>query len=148
MSLVEVVAGFVVLVIAFASFIKIINISSDMTQSSVDTRNVNNELKEYYYNGYYDKKDNNDVFSNGASQNEIFLTEWHKDGDYFNEWKKQDSGNFGGVSDTNNTKISLGNMELDIINGKLNISSTDFFARFVYKRPSLRLKPVESGSGT
>ena len=141
MSLVEIVAGFVVIVIAFASFIKIINLSSEMTQSSVDTRNANNELKEYYYNGYYDSKDGVDVFTAGNTVSSIQLVEWHKSssGDYYEEWYKNDSGIMV-TKDTSTiyipqTTIPLSNTELVIINGKIKQSTTDFLARYVYTRP-------------
>ena len=58
MSMVEVVVGFVLLAIVFASFIKIINLASDMTESSIDIRKHNDDLKNGdYYDGWHKSSD-------------------------------------------------------------------------------------------
>ncbi len=51
MSLVEIAVGFVLLVICIASFEKIINLSTEMTSTSIDSKNKRNVFKERYFDG-------------------------------------------------------------------------------------------------
>lgn len=54
-TLVEVMAGFSLLVVLMVSFVKIIKLSSDLTNAAVEMRNNNTDFYETYYSGenYY-----------------------------------------------------------------------------------------------
>ena len=54
-TLVEVMAGFSLLVVLMVSFVKIINISSNLTIAAVDAKNKTNDFYKSYYSGenYY-----------------------------------------------------------------------------------------------
>ena len=134
MSLVEIVVGFVLIAILFGSFIKIIDLSSEMTQTSVDTRKNNNELKSRYYDGYNYNQNGKQVFSVDTGA-QVSIQEWHKDGDYFTEWKKKASGEFEESTPTG-IVIQLNNTLLHVITNKINpnSNSSDFFARYVYTK--------------
>ena len=51
MILVEIIVGFLLLVVILTSFIKIINLSSELTAAAVDSKNDKLEFEEKYYNG-------------------------------------------------------------------------------------------------
>lgn len=122
-TLVEITAGFLMLVIVMASFIKIIDLSSRMTETAVDMKKDNLEFDERFYAGYNYNVDGGTAFRSGDDEIIVFteggatvplqLTEWHKqsDGDYYEEWKK--SGDKFVLSNTSsNLKIALNNVKL------------------------------------
>ena len=51
-TLVEVTAGFLMLIVIMTSFIKIINLSSEMTNTATDMKAKNIAFEEKYYKGY------------------------------------------------------------------------------------------------
>ena len=51
-TLVEVTAGFLMLIVIMTSFIKIINLSSEMTNTATDMKTKNLAFEEEYYKGY------------------------------------------------------------------------------------------------
>ena len=61
MTLVEIVVGFLLLVVILTSFIKIINLSSELTSAAVDSKKDKLEFEEKYYNGV------NYTVSNGST---------------------------------------------------------------------------------
>ena len=63
MTLVEVMAGFMLLVVVMTSFIKIIDLSSKLTQISADTKKNRSEFEKKYYEGI-----NYDVTYTGGGQ--------------------------------------------------------------------------------
>ena len=83
MTLVEVVAGFLLLVVVMTSFIKIIQLSSRLTTISSDAKSNNLEFEEKYYSGInYTVKNGNYAFRTGDSvlvpgfgNNSIFIAE-------------------------------------------------------------------------
>lgn len=96
-TLVEITAGFLMLVIVMASFIKIINLSSEMTDKAVDIKNDNLEFDKRYYTGLNYNVDGGTAFRSGDDEvidigegnpKKIVLTEWHKlaGSDYYEEW--------------------------------------------------------------
>lgn len=99
-TLVEITAGFLMLVVIMASFIKIINLSSEMTESAVDMKKNNLEFDRKYYDGLNYNIDGKTAFRSDDSTIVNFvidnvtvpvsLTELHKqtDGDYFDEWNE------------------------------------------------------------
>ena len=50
-TLVEVTAGFLMLIVIMTSFIKIINLSSEMTNTATDMKTKNLAFEEEYYKG-------------------------------------------------------------------------------------------------
>ena len=107
-TLVEVVAGFLMLAVILTTFIKMINLSSKMTKAAVDTKKNSLEFEEKYYQGYnYNIKEKNseakpafrsEITVKDSTDNDlqISLKEWHKqeDGDYFIEWHEDTDGKF------------------------------------------------------
>lgn len=99
-TLVEITAGFLMLVVIMASFIKMINLSSEMTESAVDMKKNNLEFDRKYYTGLNYNVDGKTAFRSDDSTTVNFvidnvtvpvsLTELHKqtDGDYFDEWNE------------------------------------------------------------
>ena len=102
MTLVEVVCGFLLLVVAITSFIKIIDLSAKLSSTAVTTKEKNLNFEELYYSGQNYKLKNKKVAFReymeviDTSTNAplaINLTEWHPDGKgYFLEWNKNDKG--------------------------------------------------------
>ena len=122
-SLVEITAGFLMLVVIMASFIKIINLSSEMTDTAVDMKNSNLEFNKRYYTGYNYTVNDGTAFRAGGGETVEFhdddnaivplkLTEWHRqsDGDYFEEWNE--NTDFKIVYSSNNETITLNNITL------------------------------------
>ena len=136
MGMVEIVVGFVLLAIVAASFIKIIDLSSDMTQKSVDVQNENNDIKKRYYEGYNYSDNNKQVFS-VESPISVELQEWHKEGDFFTEWHKDSSGQF--VSqESSSTPFEINTKLYTIRDTKYSTANTvNFFAKYVYEKPLL-----------
>ncbi len=99
-TLVEITAGFLMLVVIMASFIKMINLSSEMTESAVDMKKNNLEFDRKYYTGLNYNVEGKTAFRSDDSTTVNFvidnvtvplsLTELHKqtDGDYFDEWNE------------------------------------------------------------
>jgi len=99
-TLVEITAGFLMLVVIMASFIKMINLSSEMTESAVDMKKNNLEFDRKYYTGFNYNVDGKTAFRSDDSTTVKFvidnvtvpvsLMELHKqtDGDYFDEWNE------------------------------------------------------------
>ena len=92
-TLVEITAGFLMLVIIMASFIKIINLSSEMTEKAIDLKNDNLEFDKRYYAGQNYNVDGGTAFRSGDDEvitigDGIKLIEWHKQAgsDYYEEW--------------------------------------------------------------
>lgn len=117
-TLVEITAGFLMLVIIMASFIKIINLSSEMTEKAIDLKNDNLEFDKRYYTGQNYNVDGGTAFRSGDDEvvtigDGIKLTEWHKQagGDYYVEWYK-DSNNKMVLSNSAATPIPLNNIKL------------------------------------
>ena len=145
MSMVEVVVGFVLLAIVFTSFIKIINLASDMTESSIDIRKQNDDLKNAYYSGV-DKSENGIVLTSSIVPDTIKLKEWTKNGDYYDGWHKSSDGEF--VRDeVDSYECNLNNTSLykieDLNNS--NANTVYFFAKYVYSRP-IDNTPAQEGN--
>ncbi len=95
-TLVEITAGFLMLVVIMASFIKIINLSSEMTKAAIDMKNKNIEFDRRYYAGYNYNVDGGTAFRSSGDGTTVSitiqLTEWHKRSDgYFEEWHEKDN---------------------------------------------------------
>ena len=56
-SLVEVIAGFMLLVVLLTSFVNIINLSSKLITAATDAKNSSTEFEKSYFNGYNYKAD-------------------------------------------------------------------------------------------
>ena len=121
-TLVEITAGFLMLVIIMASFIKIINLSSEMTEKAIDLKNDNLEFDKRYYAGQNYNVDGGTAFRSGDDEvidlgegdpKKLTLTEWHKQAgsDYYVEWYK-DSNNKMVTDDPAATHIPLNNIKL------------------------------------
>ena len=145
MTMVEVVVGFVLLAIVFAAFIKIINLASDMTQSSIDIRKQNDDLKKAYYSGV-DKSENGIVLSSTLIPKTIKIKEWTKNGDYYDGWHKNSDGEFV-IESVSSYECTLNNTALyrieDLNNS--NANAVYFFAKYVYTRPTNNI-PVQEGN--
>ncbi len=95
-TLVEITAGFLMLVVVMVSFIKIINLSSEMTKTAIDIKSKNIEFDRRYYAGYNYNVDGGAAFRVSGDGTTVSitmqLTEWHKmsSGDYFEEWHEKD----------------------------------------------------------
>ena len=90
-SLVEVIAGFILLVVLLTSFVKIINLSSRLTSAAVDAVNNSSDFDKAYLTGYNYKvevKNGNTTTTKSAfrtssnwtaiEQGKIVITEWEK----------------------------------------------------------------------
>ncbi len=69
MTLVEVLAGFTLLVVLVTSFVKIIKLSSELTSVAVETKNKSFEFEEKFYEGknYPVSGSNKNAFREGSS---------------------------------------------------------------------------------
>lgn len=122
-TLVEITAGFLMLVVVMASFIKIINLSSEMTETAVDMKKNNLEFDQKYFTGYnYDVNgesafrsgsDEIVVFTEGGASVPLKLIEWHKlsGSDYYEEWHES-NGKFVQSTPTNARVFELSNIKL------------------------------------
>ena len=52
MTLVEIMAGFTLLVVLMTSFVKIIRLSALLTETAVDVRKNSNDFEKKYYDGF------------------------------------------------------------------------------------------------
>lgn len=90
-TLVEVIVGFILLVVLLTSFVKIIDLSSRLTTAAVDARNNSSDFDKAYLTGYnypVDVKTGNTTTSKPAfrtstnwtaiAQGNIKITEWEK----------------------------------------------------------------------
>lgn len=139
--MVEITAGFMMMVIIMASFIKIIKLSSEMTEAAVDMKNNNLEFDRRYYTGYNYDVDGGTAFISGSGETIEFqengatvpikLTEWHKktNDDYFEEWYKN--------GDKFKLSIPSGNKTIELNNIKLyhieNVRAKDMAKVSVYR---------------
>ena len=92
-TLVEITAGFLMLIVIMASFVKIINLSSEMTNTATEMKTKNLEFEKAFrdgvnykvsggsYNGQYAFRDYNSMIlkDNNDSAIEIYLAECQKD---------------------------------------------------------------------
>jgi len=111
MTLVEIMAGFTLLVVLMTSFVKIIRLSALLTETAVDVRKNSNDFEKKYYDGVNYKVNNNGekiAFrdeTNGTiidkynsenpsdSKKSIYVNEWYKDtvNGNFKEYHKDSS---------------------------------------------------------
>ena len=148
-TLVEVTAGFLMMAVVLASFIKIIKLSSEMTTAAVDTKKNNLEFEEKYYQGYNYKVGSDTAFRSdmtvkdtSGNELEITLSEWHKqtDGDYYVEWHEHTDGLFKrfksdgtlleNVSEDNLNTIKVDSIKLQRIE---NIRDLDMARKCIYR---------------
>lgn len=95
-TLVEVIAGFVLLVVLMTSFMKIIDLSSELTSTAIDTRNDSINFKKAYYNGYNYQVNGKNAFVSSKVALNVSITEWEKDlstGE-FKEFHKNANGKY------------------------------------------------------
>ena len=110
MTIVEVMAGFMLLVVITVSFVKTVRLASELTTASVDSKNNSSEFNYKYYSGNNYKttynKQSKDAFRDEASGIlkdsgavvEIKISEWHLADDaengIFKEYQKDSTGKF------------------------------------------------------
>lgn len=127
-TLVEITAGFLMLVVIMTSFIKIIKLSSEMTATAVKTKQNSVDFDETYYNGFNYKVDKDYAFrteETGAKlQVNVALTELKRDEN--------------GVLTKTDKKISLNNISIyQIENVKDLTKSRSKVFRYYYKEPAI-----------
>ena len=111
-TLVEITAGFLMMAVIFTSFIKIIELSSEMTSAAIDMKNNSIAFEEQYYKGQNNKTSDNKYAFRTASEGMVIagttvsITEWHKQNDgYFQEWHKGTDGKFKTFTTINGNAI-------------------------------------------
>lgn len=149
-TMVEITIGFLLLIILFASFIKIIDLSSQMTDYSIDVKNKNLEYEKMYY-GIEEKsivdagfRELDDIYivTSGSNQNisdssgtklQIQICELNKD-DFF-AWVNDSTTNAWSSAETSQI-LTLNNISLkrlENINDE-NASKIQIF-KYVYTPP-------------
>ena len=143
MTLVEVLAGFTLLVVLVTSFIKIIKLSSELTSVAVETKNKNLEFEEKYYEGINYTLDGttNKAFRNGDS---IYIKD--KEGNIFNiyvyemtqdDYKNKSFEKYSSGKVTDSTVLDQNLFYCDLSNIKLiqveNIHDTNIARNKVYR---------------
>ena len=114
MTLVEVIVGFLLLVVIMTTFIKIINLSSELTSAALDSKKDKLEFESKYYDGVNYPVTNGSTSTNAFRETgtdifgdtPIVLTEVKKD----NNGKFQNNDNAVAISFTNIKLILIENL--------------------------------------
>ena len=137
-TLVEVTVGFLMLAIILTSFIKIIDLSSELTEKAVNTKKNNLFFEEKYYEGYnYPTGNDNKMafredFDLRTSDNKLVviqLKELKKNGDFFDQLKLGKIGTFEST-DKYISVLTLSNIHIKVIE---NVRDMNMARKKIYR---------------
>jgi Tfp pilus assembly protein PilE len=151
MTIVEGMAGFMLIVVLLASFVKIIRLSSNLTIAASDAKLNSVEFNEKYYTGKnytvkYNKEDklafrddsSNIVINEDGSIVDIYIEEWHLNADptngIYQEYTKNAQGVYSKNTSTTSTTWTLSNKVMRKIE---NIYDLSIARTCVYRYTSL-----------
>ncbi len=150
MTIVEGIAGFMLIVVLLTSFVKMIKLSSELTIASADAKQNSIEFNEKYYTGKnykvkYNKtdvlafrEDTANIVEDDTGEMMIYIEEWHLNTDQtkgiYQEYTKNDQGVYSENTDITQSPWLLQNMVMRKIE---NIYDLSIARTCVYRYTSL-----------